>query len=189
MVWVNIFFFLPTGLVSASVFGWLWFPWRFHVKQHEAKCPYRKLRLRYSRVLLPKQADRWLVLSKQTKDTQLYVVFFLWFILRATNQHLPVYRDRGIPFSWVPGMQRGHCEQLGAHVPTILCISHFLLLFLLLLQLGDFPSDSKVAPLTPCKQVACSLQAQVEHMILSTCPNCQHLPTQLLLTRRPDFSA
>lgn len=54
MVWVNIFFLLPTGLVSASVFGWLRFPWRFHVKRHEAKCPYCKLCLRYSRVLLPK---------------------------------------------------------------------------------------------------------------------------------------
>lgn len=54
IVWVNIFFFLPTGLVSASVFGWLWFPGRFHVKRHKAKCPYCKLCLRYSRVLLPK---------------------------------------------------------------------------------------------------------------------------------------
>lgn len=130
------------------------------------------------------------MLSNQTKDTQLYVIFFLWFILRATNQHLPVYRDRGIPFFWVIGMQNGHCEKFGANMPMILSISHFLLLFLLLLQLCNFPSDSKVAP-PGSVQMDClltNLQAQVEQMILSTCPNCQCLPAHLLLIRSPDFS-
>lgn len=75
--------------------------------------------------------------------------------LCATNQHLPVYRDRGIPFFLVTGMQNGHWEKFGADVPTILCISHFLLLFLLLLQPCDFPSASTVAPLEVCKWTPC----------------------------------
>lgn len=130
------------------------------------------------------------MLSNQTKDTQLYVIFFLWFILRATNQHLPVYRDRGIPFFQVIGMQNGHCKQFGANMPMILCISHFLLLFLLLLQLCNFPSDSKVAPpgSVQMDRLLTNLQAQVEQMIFSTCPNCQRLPAHLLLICSPDFS-
>lgn len=116
--------------------------------------------------------------------------FFLWFILCATNQHLPVYRDRGIPFFWVLGIQSGHCVQFGANTPMILCISHVLLLFLLLLQLCNFPSDSKVAPSGSVQAdlLLTNLQAAAKQMIFSTCPNCQGLPAHLFLICSPDFS-
>lgn len=72
----------------------------------------------------------------------------------------------------------------------ILCISHLLLLFLLLLQLCDFPSGSKVAPPGSMQMdhLLMNLQAQVEHIMSSTSPNCQHLPANLLLICSPDFN-
>lgn len=82
--------------------------------------------------------------------------------LCATNQHLPVYRDRGIPFFLVTGVQNGHCEKFGASVPRIPCISHFLLLFLLLLQPCGFPGVSKVAPLEVCKWSPCWAVCRLE---------------------------
>lgn len=86
-------------------------------------------------------------------------------------------------------MQNGYCQQFWASMPTILCISHFILLFLLLLQICNFPNDSKVAPpgMGQINFLLTNLKAQVKHILFFTCPNCQHLLAHLLLICSSDF--